>query len=168
MKTAVILSAALGLIATPVLAVTSGAHFISADGTVGSTGSLTVNFEEAGLGNGSGSVHVVMTGSVRAMYACINGGSNHPKASNKEDKTGTFEVPGDFTIGKNGRATGTLTALAPGAGDFTCPSGQALQMACVRYSNVVLTDTTNTNQPSIDVDGLLFRTFNNLSRICDI
>jgi len=90
---------AAGALAVPAAFATS-AHFISANVTSVTSNSLTVAFKEAGLGNSLNSVTIT----VNATAECINGGSNHPKASNKEAVTasGTFNV-------SNGQATGSLT-----------------------------------------------------------
>jgi hypothetical protein len=77
-----------------------------------------------------------------AIYACINGGNNHPKAANKETVQGQVSGGGTFTP-QNGRVQESLTAGPLSAGSFTCPSGQRLVLAKVTYTNIVLTDTTN-------------------------
>lgn len=61
------------------------------------------------------------------MYACINGGGNHPRRPNKET------VSSELTVGfsrdpTNGRVTGaTSPPIGPQpVGAFSCPSGQTL------------------------------------------
>jgi hypothetical protein len=44
---------------------------------------------------------------------------------------------------KNGRVVVSLTAGPLSSGSFACPSGQRLVLACVTYTNIVLTETTN-------------------------
>jgi hypothetical protein len=114
-----------GLATQPASAVS--AHFLFATGVVNPDGSVTVNFKEAGLGNSLNSVNISISGDA----LCINGGSNHPKATNKSGVTasGTFNV-------SNGQATGTLTTNAP-----------VFQPSCnppmtVTLTNLVCTDTT--------------------------
>jgi hypothetical protein len=103
------------------------AHFLFANGTVNSDGSLTVSFKEAGLGNSLNSVNISVSGTAE----CINGGGNHPKATNKTGvaASGTFSV-------SNGNATGTLTTNAP---NFQPPCNPPMT---VQFVNVVITDTT--------------------------
>ncbi len=125
------------------LAATSGAHFFSATGSVSASGALVVNFDEAGLGNISGEVAYTLTADASATYACINGGSNHPKASNKENLNGPLSADGSFPPTNNGRVIASLSAGPISAGSFSCPSGQRLVLANVAYTNIVLTDTTN-------------------------
>jgi hypothetical protein len=122
-------------------ALADGAHFQSAPtGTVNNDGALVVSWDEAGLGNGN--VTYSLTADATATYACINGGGNHPKATNKETKSGQVTAGGSFKT-KNGRVQGSLTTGPLSAGSFSCPSGQTLVLACVSYTNGVLTDTTN-------------------------
>lgn len=141
------------------LAQTSGAHFFSATSSVTGSGALVVNFDEAGLGNISGEVAYTLTADASANYACINGGSNHPKAANKETVNGPLSSSGEFTPTKNGRVIASLSAGPLSAGDFSCPSGQQLVLASVAYTNIVLTDTTN--NVSINVASIS-RTFFNI------
>ena len=100
-------------------------HFVTADVTRdGNT--LTANFKEAGLGN-EPQVHVVLS----ATALCINPGSKHPKAANKESVSaeGTFPV-------QNGKAEGSLTLTATFQPDCTPPM-------TVQFTDVKLTDTTS-------------------------
>lgn len=125
---------------------TSGAHFFSATGSVADNGALSVVWDEAGVGQQQ--VNYTLSASASATYACINGGGNHPKASNKETVQGSVGTSGTFNP-TNGRVHGSLTAGPLSKGSFTCPSGQTLVLACVSYTNIVLTDTTN--NVSIDI-----------------
>lgn len=119
---------------------TSGAHFMSASGSVNNSGALVVTWDEAGLGNEN--INYTLTANATATWACLNGGGNHPKAANKESFQGSVSSGGSFKA-KNGRVQGTLTAGPLSAGSFSCPSGQTLVLACVSYTDIVLTDTTN-------------------------
>ncbi len=139
---AVLLCMAVGALAVPsALASTSGAHFMSATSSVDNSGALVVSWDEAGLGNEN--IDYTLTADATAVWACINGGNNHPKASNKETSAGQVSAGGSFQA-KNGRVRASLTAgpldLPSG---FSCPNGQRLELAKVTYSNIVLTDTTN-------------------------
>jgi hypothetical protein len=123
-------------------AATSGAHFFNVGSSVNSAGALLVSYDEAGVGNET--VNYTITTDATAVYACINGGGNHPKAANKETKSSTLSV--EFRRDpRNGRVTGaTSPAIGPvSSGTFACPSGQQLVLASVSYTNTVLTDTTN-------------------------
>lgn len=116
------------------------AKFHSASGSVNGNGSLTVAFDESGLGNDN--INYTLAANYSAVFACINGGGNHPQAANKETVNGAATAAGTFQP-KNGRVQASLTTAAPSAGAFTCPSGQRLVLASVNYTGIVLTDTTN-------------------------
>jgi hypothetical protein len=119
---------------------TQGAHFMSASGSVDSSGALVVSFDEAGVGTSS--IDYTLTSDATAVYACINGGGNHPKAANKETINGDVSGGGTFEP-KHGRVTGSITVGPLSAGTFSCPSGQQLVLASVSYTNILLTDTQN-------------------------
>jgi hypothetical protein len=141
-------------------AATSGAHFFSATGAVADNGALVVTFDEAGVAQQTVNLSLSATGN--ATYACLNGGGNHPKAANKETVTGPFGGSGTFAPTKNGRVSGSLSA-GPPASNLTCPSGQTFVLACVTYTNIVLTDNTNGISTTIpDVT----RTFFNIGAPC--
>ncbi len=112
-------------------------HFIS--GSSGLSGAnLTCTFKEAGLGNlGVTSIQVTCSANGTAVYECVNGGGNHPKATNKETVSGPVSASGLFPI-RNGQTTGTLTVAPPGPGSFSCPSGQSLVLKSVTYTSVTV------------------------------
>ena len=114
--------------------------FHSADSSVDSAGALVASFDERGLGNEN--IDYTLTADATAVYACINGGNNHPQAANKETVNAEVSAAGSFEP-KNGRVQASLTAGPPSAGDFSCPNGQRLVLASVSYTNIDLTDTTN-------------------------
>jgi len=120
---------------------TSGAHFFSATSSVANNGALVVSWDEAGVGQQQ--VNYRLTADGTATYACINGGGNHPKASNKENVSGPLSSPITGFQPENGRVQGSLSVGPLGAGSFSCPSGQTFVLACVSYSNLVLRDLTN-------------------------
>lgn len=128
---------------TPASLWAQNAHFLSSSAALSTTdlGDLVVSFREAGLGNGD--VTYTASGNATATYACINGGGNHPSASNKATVGGP--VSGTVTIPttKNGSITGMVPVEEPGAGTFSCPGGQTLVIASVSYTDVTLTDVTN-------------------------
>ena len=118
-----IVCAALAVVASGALA--GSPHFVTASASrTGNT--LTATFKEAGLGN-EPQVHVVLS----ATAECINGGSNHPKAVNKERLTSGENFPV-----QNGKAEGTLSASP--TPDLSCSPPMT-----IRFVNVSLTDTTN-------------------------
>jgi hypothetical protein len=132
-------TAAIGFMAQTASA-TSGAHFFSATASVDDNGALSVVWDEAGVGQQQVNYTLNATGS--ATYACINGGGNHPKATNKETVSAPIVATGTFNP-TNGRVHGSFSAGPVSPGSFTCPSGQTLVLACVSYTGISLTDTTN-------------------------
>jgi hypothetical protein len=114
--------------------------FHRATSSVNGSGALVVSFDERGLGNED--VDYTLTADATAVFACINGGGNHPQAANKETINSEVSANASFEP-KNGRVVASITAGPPGAGDFSCPPGQRLVLASVSYTNIVLTDTTN-------------------------
>ena len=136
---------------------TSGAHFMSATGSVDDSGALVVSWDEAGVGQAT--VNYTISADGTATYACINGGGNHPKATNKATVNGPVSASGTFPRTRNGRVTGSLSAGPPSAGSFSCPSGQRLVLASVSYTNIVLTDTTNDVSVSLADISRTFFTF---------
>ena len=88
--------------------------------------SLIVSGKEAGLGN-EDQVHIVVT----ATAECINPGSKHPKAANKE----SVSAEGDFPV-QNGKADFSLTLTATFQPDCSPPM-------TVRFTNVTVTDETS-------------------------
>jgi hypothetical protein len=106
-------------------------HFISANVTSVTSNTITVSFKEAGLGNSLSSVNI----SISATVECINGGSNHPKANNKEavGASGTFNV-------SNGQATGSLTATA--SPSLTCSPPMTIAWTDVTVTDTTFNDTT--------------------------
>ncbi len=133
------------VMANPAAAV--AAKFHSASGSINNNGTLTVTFDERGLGNGN--INYTLAADYSAVFACINGGGNHPQAANKETVNGAASAAGTFQS-KNGRVQASLTTSpVPSAGTFSCPSGQRLVLASVTYTGILLTDTTNGTSVSI-------------------
>jgi outer membrane usher protein FimD/PapC len=149
----------LALAAGTASASTSGAHFTATSTSVNSLGALVATFSEAGLGNEN--VDYTLSANATATYACINGGGNHPKAANKENVNATVSGGADIQA-KNGHASGSITA-GPPASTLVCPGGQTFVLACVSYTGIVLTDTTNgVTTPLADAQ----RTFFNIGSPC--
>jgi len=102
-------------------------HFV--DGTVTASRSdntLTASGKEAGLGD-EAQVHIVVT----ATAECINPGSHHPKAANKE----SVSAAGDFPV-QNGKADFSLSITATFQPDCSPPMS-------VVFTDVTVSDTTN-------------------------
>jgi|SRR5215471_445699 len=125
-------------------------HFLKATASVDNSGSLVCSFKEAGLGDVA-VASITCSADASVVYACINGGGNHPKAANKETVNGPVSGGGEFPV-RNGATSGDITVAPPGAGDFTCPGGQRLVLASVCYANVTLSGqgvtTTATPNPA--------------------
>jgi len=140
------------VMASPASAVAAKFHSVSA--SVNNSGALVVSFDERGLGNGN--IDYLLAADSVAMYACINGGGNHPQAANKETVNGDVSAAGSFES-RNGRVQASLSAGPISAGAFTCPGGQRLVLASVSYSNIMLTDTTNGTSTSVpDISRVFF------------
>ena len=83
-------------------AMAGSAHFVG-DATITRVGdTLQVSGKVAGLGN-EAQIHATVT----AVAQCVNPGSNHPKAANKE----SVSAEGDFPV-QNGKANYSLTLVA--------------------------------------------------------
>lgn len=145
-------------VATAAPAFADSPHFINASASINSAGALACSFKEAGLGTTVSTENVSCSADGSATYACINGGSNHPKASNKETVNGPLTGGGTFPV-RNGSVTGSITLGPIGPGGFTCPNGQSLVLASVSYTNIVLTGSAG---DTADVPGTLTKTFVNL------
>ncbi len=148
-RTATTFAVAIAILAFAAVASAQSPHFVRASASgPNSAGQLPVSFKEAGLGDNQLITYVASADST-ATYACINGGGNHPKATNKETVSGPVSATGTFSSGKNGSISQTLTLNPPSAGSFSCPSGQRLVLASVSYTNVAITDSTNSVTESI-------------------
>jgi hypothetical protein len=136
-KLYVVLAAVVAALSVTASASAISPHFLSAKASVDGAGNLVCSFKEAGLGNVP-TTSITCTANATAVYACINGGGNHPKAANKETVNGPVSGGGSFPV-RNGSTSGSITVGAPGAGSFTCPGGQHLVLASVCYADVTLT-----------------------------
>jgi hypothetical protein len=130
--------------------------FHSATSAVNGSGALVASWDERGLGNTN--IDYTLTADASAVFACINGGGNHPQAANKETVNAEVSANGSFEP-RNGRVQASLTAGPPSAGSFTCPGGQRLVLASVSYTNIVLTDTSNGVSTSLPDASRTFFTF---------
>jgi len=119
-------------------------------------GGLFVTFKEVGLSSNAGTTYLV-TADATATYGCINGGSNHPRAANKQTISGPVSGSATFTSSGNGTISGAIAVAPLGPGGFSCPPGQIVELVEVSYTNVVITDTTN--GVSYSLPGTFSRTF---------
>jgi hypothetical protein len=123
-------------------------HFVRADGSLNSDGTLDVSFKEAGLGTNQ-LITYVASADGTAVYVCVNKGGANPSASNKTTVSGPVSATGQFSSGKNGQVSAALTLSPPTSGDFSCPKGQTAAVASVTYTGVTITDMTNNVSASL-------------------
>jgi len=149
---------ALVLVAGPAAA--ASPHFIS-EGTASITSSgayLVSNFKEAGLGNTLTTESVTLhVDTATATYACVNGGGNHPKASNKQSATASLNTKGSFPV-RNGSTTGSISVGPPAAGPFSppCSPPQTVVLVFVSYTHVVLNGLAGDTSTEPDLSACLF------------
>jgi hypothetical protein len=134
-------------------------HFIS-EGTASITSSgayLVTNFKEAGLGNTATTEAITLSATATATYVCVNGGGNHPKASNKQSVTTPLSNTQSFPV-RNGQTTGSISVGPPAAGPFQppCSPPQTVELAFVSYTNVVLTGLAGDTSAEPDLSACLF------------
>lgn len=135
-------------------------HFIS-EGTasITSTGAYQVsNFKEAGLGNTVTTESITLhIDSATAVYACVNGGGNHPKANNKQSVTTPITQTQSFPV-RNGQTTGTIMAGPPPAGPFSppCSPPQTVVLVQVSYSGVSLIGLAGDTSTEPNLSACLF------------
>ncbi|GAB4098384.1 hypothetical protein [Sinomonas halotolerans] len=107
---------------------------------------LQVDFKEAGVGAGA-SVDVSTTATFTYELGCINGGSKHPKAANKEAFSVTPTASGSFTANAGGNVVASLTLVAPTDEEILatleCPPGQTTTLFSAYWSGLSITDVTN-------------------------
>lgn len=127
---------------TSSLAWAQNSHFVrSGTATINGAGQLVCSgWKIAGLGSNV-TDDVTCSAQASAIYACINNGGHHPSATNKETVNGPVSGSDEFTSGKNGTISGTVTVDPPDAGLFSCPNGQTLVLASVSYSSIALVDS---------------------------
>jgi hypothetical protein len=118
-------------------------------------GSLTVNFRETGLGNTPEPVNYTASANADALYACQNNGGNFPSDPKKQTVSGPVSASGEFTSGKNGSITGSLTLMPPPS-TLDCPGGQREVLASVSYTNVAVSEPNAGTEP---IPGTFSRVF---------
>ncbi|HYJ70664.1 MAG TPA: hypothetical protein VEX15_23665 [Nocardioidaceae bacterium] len=132
-------------------------HFIQASASgPDAAGDLTVNFKIAGLGDNQ-TITVTASADATAVYACQNNGGNFPSDPKKTTVSGPVSASGDFTSGKNGQITDSLT-LSPPTSTLTCPNGQHVVLVSVSYTNVTVSGGGDTES----IPGTFSRTFFNI------
>ena len=140
MRRIVILALAVaGLLAFGAATASAAANFKSVSFSVNNnTGQLICSGDVSGLGNVS-ATPATCSSTATATYQCINNGGKNPSAGNKTTvtepaSTGPVSVPV-----RNGRAQPNIAVNPPGAGSFTCPSGQRLFLISACYSDITFT-----------------------------
>ena len=120
------------------------AHFIASQTTASASGStLTVNFKEAGLESGSTQT-IRISAHLDAEYSCVNNGNKVPSDPKKTTVSGAYTAQDDFTAGRNGNVTGSLSLFAPSASSvLDCPGGQRATLISAEWSDVSITDLTS-------------------------
>jgi len=113
-------------------------HFVQASASgPDEAGNLAVNFKIAGLGDNQ-TITVTASADASAVYACQNNGGNFPSDPKKTAVSGPVSASGDFTSGKNGQITDSLTLMPPPNTALTCPGGQHVVLVSVSYTNVAV------------------------------
>jgi hypothetical protein len=133
-------------------------HFVRADATgPNAAGNLIVDFKIAGLGDNQ-TITVTASADGTAVYACQNNGGNFPSDPKKTTVSGPVSASGDFTSGKNGSITDSLTLMPP-ASTLTCPGGQHVVLVSVSYTNV---QVGAPGAGTVSIPGTFSRTFFNI------
>jgi hypothetical protein len=154
------LAGVLAIGATAAQASGTGAKFkpdTSASVVVGgpTNGALSIFIDESGVGQLQ--VNYTLDWTATADYGCINGGGNHPQATNKA--TTSAGAAASFSESPiNGRVMATFVVPdtpPPAPSGFSCPSGQTLVLADVSYS-ATLTDTTNNSSIMLSASHTFF------------
>jgi len=152
-----VLSSALLIASTAASAFADNPHFIQASASgPNNAGNLTVNFKIAGLGDDV-TITVTASADATAVYACRNNGGGFPSDPKKQSVSGPVSASGNFTSGKNGSVSDSLT-LSPPASSLTCPPGQRRVLASVSYTNVTVSGAGSTQ----NISGTFARTFFNV------
>jgi hypothetical protein len=156
LRTIVVATAALvAMLAMAAVATAAAPHFVRASATgPDANGNLTVNFKIAGLGD-TVTTTVTASADATAVYACQNNGGNFPSDPKKQTVSGPVSASGEFTSGKNGSITGSLTLMPPPS-TLDCPGGQREVLASVSYTNVAVSEP---NAGTAPIAGTFSRVF---------
>jgi hypothetical protein len=73
------------------------------------------------------------------VYACVNPGSKHPRAANKDSAGGLVSQLDTFGV-RNGQTTGSLTVNPPGAPTFQpdCSPPMTVVLVSVCYNEITI------------------------------
>jgi hypothetical protein len=147
LRTIVVATAALVvMLAMAAVATAAAPHFVRASATgPDASGNLAVNFKIAGLGD-TVTTTVTASADATAVYACQNNGGNFPSDPKKQTVSGPVSASGEFTSGKNGSITGSLTLMPPPS-TLDCPGGQRDVLASVSYTNVAVSEPNAGTEP---------------------
>ena len=117
------------------------AHFIANATTASASGtSLVVKFKEAGLASGSTET-ITASAHLEATYSCVNNGNKVPSDPKKTTISTDVSESGEFTAGKNGNVSDSLTLSPPSAASvLDCPNGQRATLVSGTWSDVSITD----------------------------
>jgi hypothetical protein len=125
------------------------AHFIhTPTASLTNDYALAVSFKEAGLGDNQ-SVTETVTAVASGACACVTKNGNCPAAANKFPPV-EVSGSGSFESTKNGSVTGTVTTDAPECQQISpasCPRGQTNTLVSITYTNIAITDVTNSVGP---------------------
>lgn len=136
-------------------AMAANPHFIRADAEgPDADGDLLVSFKIAGLGDAV-TTTVTASADATAVWACRNNGGNFPEDPKKQEVRGPVSSSGEFTSGKNGQITASLT-LSPPPATIDCPPGQTLVLVSVTYENV---QVSSPDAGTESIEGTFSRTF---------
>ena len=124
----------------PNMVLADSPHFVGRVTAKFQGNSVQVCWKEAGLGSNV-NINYLASADATASYVCVNTGGNCPNAANKEDVAGPVTAAGAFSSGKNGAINQCLTINPPSA-TLNCP-GQTVTLSDVSYTNIAITDTTN-------------------------
>ena len=131
----------LGLALVATVAMAGSPKFLRAPSASLGSPRVIVQWTEVGLG-ATDRVDYIASATAAARYQCVNRGSNCPAASNKEDVLAEVSVGGTFIVDKNGRISEALVIPAPPP-TLRCPGNQVVGVVSVVFTNITLTDVTN-------------------------
>jgi len=141
-QSTVVLVVMAALVCAAGVAWAANAHFVGQVTAQLVDNNAQVCWKEAGLGNNQ-NIDYTASADGTATYVCVNNGGQCPNAANKITVSGPVTATGTFNSGQNGQITQCLTINPPSPGSFTCPSGQTLTLADVKFENLGISDDTN-------------------------
>ena len=137
----VLISAVTTVVMGATAALADSPHFLFADNSINtSTGALSTNFKDAGLGTGTDSIAITLTANGSATYQCFNKAGNKPQGVPKSAGPSAVVGSGNFPV-RHGQTTGTVSA-GPVPSPISCPSGQRLFLESVTYTDTFVSDAT--------------------------